>query len=168
MVTGSGRGARVSTEQVQRALQEVKDPEIPVITLEELGVLRDIRYEGERLVVVLTPTFSGCPAMHVMEREVRDRLNDLGLEGAEIRMQLDPPWTTDWLTADTRQKLREFGLSPPPRHHGDLEILFSTEAECPHCGSEDTILKNAFGPTACRAIHYCQACQQPFERFKPL
>ncbi|HFQ93544.1 MAG TPA: phenylacetate-CoA oxygenase subunit PaaJ, partial [Anaerolineae bacterium] len=116
----------------------------------------------------MTPTFSGCPALRVMERDIAAKMKELGFASVEVRTVLSPPWSSDWITEEAREKLKKFGLAPPPRHGGRIEITFYEPAACPYCGSENTAVKNDFGPTLCRAIYYCNDCQQPFEQFKPL
>jgi ring-1,2-phenylacetyl-CoA epoxidase subunit PaaD len=153
---------------VLRALQDVKDPEIPVISVVELGVIRAVRVEGGQVTVDITPTFAGCPALAVMQAEVENRVRQLGATEVQVRLVLSPPWSTDWITPAGREKLREFGLAPAPPHGGLIQIMFSGEAICPYCGSAHTTLKNSFGPTLCRALYYCHHCQQPFEQFKAL
>jgi ring-1,2-phenylacetyl-CoA epoxidase subunit PaaD len=157
-----------SIDQVWAELNRIMDPEIPVISLVELGIVREVGYEGERLVVTLTPTFAGCPALEVMKAAVLERLRELGQQSVLVRTVLSPPWTTDWIVPEARQKLKAFGLAPPALHGGDVEILFAEQAACPYCDSDDTQLKNSFGPTPCRAIYVCNSCRQPFEQFKPL
>jgi ring-1,2-phenylacetyl-CoA epoxidase subunit PaaD len=158
----------LSPGAIWRALEAVKDPEIPVVSVVELGVVRSVAVEGGRVTVTITPTFAGCPALHVMQSEIEAAVRRLGAEAVTVRLALSPPWTTDWLSDATRAKLKAFGLAPPPRHNGLIQIMFDERAECPYCGSDQTELKNAFGPTLCRALYYCHACRQPFEQFKPL
>jgi ring-1,2-phenylacetyl-CoA epoxidase subunit PaaD len=134
----------------------------------ELGVIRDVLVEADRVVVSMTPTFAGCPALHVMQVEVENRLLRLGAGEVEVRWVLSPPWTTDWITEAARAKLKSFGLAPPQRHGGLIQIIFSEDAVCPRCGSANSTLKNHFGPTLCRALYYCNECQEPFEQFKAL
>jgi len=157
-----------SLKQVWEELNRVMDPEIPVVSLVELGIVREVGYEGEQLVVTLTPTFAGCPALEVMKADVMQRLRELGLRSVLLRTVLSPPWTTDWIVPEARHKLKAFGLAPPALHGGDVEILFAEQAACLYCDSDDTLLKNSFGPTPCRAIYFCNSCRQPFEQFKPL
>ena len=159
----------VTTDAIWQLLDEVKDPEIPVVSLVEMGIIRQVELAGETVIVTMTPTFSGCPALQVMKTDIEARLRAAGIGAVEVRQVLDPPWSSDWITADARQKLKQFGLAPPPRHGGNLqEILLVDTVACPYCDSTNTTLKNSFGPTLCRAIHYCHDCQQPFEQFKPL
>lgn len=153
---------------VWAALESVKDPEIPVVSVVELGLIRQIGFDGERLVVTMTPSFIGCPALDVMQREVLQAVQRLGFEQSEVRVVHQPPWSSDWITSAGRDKLRGFGLSPAPLHGGDMAAALELAAICPYCESNDTELKNSFGPTLCRAIYFCNACQQPFEQFKPL
>lgn len=155
-------------ERVRLALQDVKDPEIPVISIIELGLLRKVEFQGGQLEVALTPTFSGCPALEVIRESVASRLAQIGYPGARVRFELAPPWSTDDISAEGRRKLQSFGLAPPQVHGGNLEVVVLEDAICPYCGSGNTVLKNSFGSTLCRTIHYCNECRQPFEGFKPL
>ena len=155
-------------DRVWQALEEVKDPEIPVISIVELGLIRQVGYSAGRLVVTLSPSFVGCPALDVMRRDVALRLQELGEEQVEIKTVFSPPWTSDWITPAGREKLRGFGLALPPYHGGDLTTVLQQAAWCPYCESQDTELKNSFGSTPCRSIYFCNSCTQPFEQFKPL
>ena len=157
----------LTEKEIWQALDEVKDPEIPVVSVVEMGIVRDVSISSGKVVVTITPTFSGCPAMHVIKTSIQERLLRLGVS-AKVRETLTPAWSSDWITDEARQKLKEFGLAPPPKHGSDLTILFSESAACPYCDSENTALKNSFGPALCRMIYYCNDCQQPFEQFKPL
>lgn len=158
----------LTSEQVWKLLDEVKDPEIPVISVVEMGIVREVEIRENEIRVTMTPTFSGCPALQVMKHEIEAKLEEAGVEKVNVVLSNDPPWSSDWITDEARQKLRTFGLAPPPRHGGILDSSLLDAAACPYCGSEDTTLKNDFGPTLCRAIFYCNACRQPFEQFKPL
>jgi ring-1,2-phenylacetyl-CoA epoxidase subunit PaaD len=158
----------VSLAEVWRILDEVKDPEIPVVSVVEMGLIRTLGMEGGALVVVMTPTFAGCPALQVIQSDIAQRLGQAGYENVSVRISLSPAWTTDWITPRAREKLRGFGLAPPPYHSGELESALAQAAICPYCGSTATSLKNGFGPTLCRAIYFCNACRQPFEQFKPI
>ena len=154
-------------EQIWLALHEVKDPEIPVVSLVEMGIVREVKIENEKAIITLTPTFAGCPAMHVMKREVEERVGAMGVE-VEVRTSLTPPWTSDWISEEAREKLKSFGLAPPLKHNGDINVILLEEASCPRCKSKNTTIKNTFGPTLCRAIFYCNECQEAFEQFKAL
>ena len=160
--------AELREEAVWRALEEVKDPEIPVVSVVEMGIVREVTVDGDRVSVKMTPTFSGCPAVHVMEAEIEKRVRQMGAEEVTVETVLHPPWTTDWITDEARQKLKAFGLSPPQKHGGNLAVTFYEPAACPYCDSKNTTVKNTFGPTLCRAIYYCNECQEPFEQFKAL
>ena len=158
----------LTPDQVWQALEDVKDPEIPVLSVIELGVIRSVEIDDSRVVVSMSPTFAGCPALDVMRAEVEARVRALGAVAVEVKVVLSPPWSTDMITDTGRARLKEFGLAPPMRHGGLIQLIFSEEAACPYCGATTTTLKNTFGPTLCRAIYYCNACQQPFEQFKGL
>src|SRR5262245_57127861 len=160
----------VTAEQVWDALAEVPDPEIPVVSLVDLGVVRDVRVEHDRVHVGFTPTFLGCPALEVMRNEIRSAIAALGAE-PEIEVIQDDSWSTDRITPEGREKLRAAGFGPPtPRANGETTLvqLQTGTFRCPYCGSTDTRLDNIFGPTPCRSIRYCNACRQPFEQFKTL
>ena len=160
----------VTEEKVWQVLETVKDPEIPVVSVVEMGIIRAVEMDGDRVTVTMTPTFSGCPALEVMQREIKTAVSTLNipLPHITVNITLSPPWSTDWMTAAARAKLKAFGLSPPPTHGGKLDIIFHDIASCPRCDGHNTSLKNSFGPTLCRAIYYCHDCQEPFEQFKPL
>jgi ring-1,2-phenylacetyl-CoA epoxidase subunit PaaD len=163
-------GELVTAEAVWAALEAVKDPEIPVISVVDLGLIRDVQVDGGRALVLMTPTFLGCPAIDVMQTEIDRRLRALGMANVEVRLILSPPWTSDWITDRGRAQLKAFGLAPPAarRPNGLIQIVLSDDATCPHCGSRRTEQKNPFGATLCRALYYCHNCQQPFEQFKAL
>jgi ring-1,2-phenylacetyl-CoA epoxidase subunit PaaD len=153
---------------VWSVLQDVRDPEIPVISVVELGVIQDVEVGADGVRVALTPTFAGCPALHVIQHEIQERLSAAGAVSVEVEILLDPPWTTDRISPEGREKLRMFGLAPAPIHAGNIELALLEPATCPYCGSQDTVLKNGFGPTACRTIHFCNSCRQPFEALKAI
>ncbi len=155
-------------DQILTALQDVKDPEIPAVSIVEMGLIADVQVEGEAVRVQITPTFAGCPAVEVMRLESERRLRALGVEDVSVQITFDPPWSSDRISAEGRRKLTEFGLAPPRRHDGHVDLIQLELVNCPYCGSADTTLESAFGPTLCRAIHYCHNCQQSFEQFKPL
>jgi ring-1,2-phenylacetyl-CoA epoxidase subunit PaaD len=158
----------LTSQHVWQILEEVKDLEIPVVSVVEMGLIRQVSLEEDRVFVRMTPTFAGCPALQLMRSEIETRLQLAGADHVEVQITLSPPWSTDWITAEARKKLKAFGLAPPPRHGGDFESLLQAAATCPYCDSQNTQLKNDFGPTLCRAIYICQDCKQPFEQFKPL
>ena len=160
----------VTAEQVWAALEEVPDPEIPVVSLVDLGVIRDVVVDGERVRVELTPTFLGCPALEVMKHALEATVESLGGE-PEVAVITDDAWTTDRISPAGREKLRAAGFAPPaPRAAGATTLvqLRSKAFRCPYCGSTDTRLENIFGPTPCRSIRWCASCRQPFEQFKTI
>jgi len=159
----------VTADDVWAALDEIPDPEIPVISLVELGVVKSVEVSGERVRIDFTPTFMGCPALDTMQRALVEKVEELGAE-AEVRVLLDDSWSTDRITPEGREKLRAAGFAPPaPRPAGKLDLVqLQTGFRCPYCGSTDTKLENIFGPTPCRSIRYCNACRQPFEQFKTI
>jgi ring-1,2-phenylacetyl-CoA epoxidase subunit PaaD len=168
----SGPATRVDLQAVWDALAEVPDPEIPVVSVVDLGIVRSVELDGERLRVELLPTFVGCPALDVIRDAVAARLAGMAAE-VQVELTFAEPWTSERITADGRRKLRDSGFAPPgPQPHGDRP-LFATiatrpQATCPWCGSPDTALENPFGPTLCRAIFWCNRCRQPFEQFKAI
>ena len=160
----------VTEAQVWAALAEVPDPEIPIISVVDLGVVRDVRVEDGRAHVEFTPTFLGCPALEVMRAQMAERVSALGVE-AEVEVVLDDSWSTDRITGEGREKLRAAGLSPPAPRETAAPTLVQLESNgfrCPYCGSRDTALENIFGPTPCRSLRYCRSCRQPFEQFKTI
>jgi ring-1,2-phenylacetyl-CoA epoxidase subunit PaaD len=161
----------LQAKEIWRALEEVKDPEIPVVSVVEMGIVREVVVNDDAVEVTMTPTFSGCPALDVMRETIEARVRAMGAAQVTVKTVLYPPWTSAWITPQAREKLRHFGLAPPPAAHasGDAQsITFFDAAVCPRCGSADTVLKNSFGPTLCRMIWYCHNCQDAFEQFKPL
>jgi ring-1,2-phenylacetyl-CoA epoxidase subunit PaaD len=160
----------VTEAQVWEALAAIPDPEIPVISLVDLGVVRDVEVRNGSVRVDFTPTFLGCPALEVMRDAMADCIRALGAE-PEIHVRMDDSWSTDRITPEGREKLRSSGFAPPaPRESGPptLVQLQSNTHRCPYCGSTETRLENIFGPTPCRSLRYCAACKQPFEQFKTI
>jgi ring-1,2-phenylacetyl-CoA epoxidase subunit PaaD len=160
----------VTAQQVWEALAEIPDPEIPVVSLVDLGVVRGVRVESGHVHVEFTPTFLGCPALEVMRDEMARRIEELGAE-PEIDVVRDDSWSTDRITPEGREKLRVAGFAPPATRGREGPTLLQLQRNafrCPYCGSNDTALENLFGPTPCRSIRYCQSCKQPFEQFKTI
>lgn len=157
-------------EQVEEAVRAVPDPEIPVITIDQLGVVREIERVGDGLRVTLTPTYSGCPAMKVMEDDVRRVCERAGVP-AEVVTRLSPAWTTDWMSEEGREALRRFGIAPPTgqKAHGPVPVGLSVrQVDCPTCGSSQTEEISRFGSTACKALRRCLSCREPFDEFKTI
>jgi ring-1,2-phenylacetyl-CoA epoxidase subunit PaaD len=155
---------------VLAALSEIPDPEIPVISIVDLGVVKDVRVEGTRVEVDVTPTFMGCPALEAMQRAMEERIAELGAE-ADVRVVLDDSWSTDRISPAGRAKLRAAGFAPPAAREAGTVTLVQLERgpfRCPWCDSTETKLENIFGPTPCRSLRYCNACRQPFEQFKTI
>ena len=157
-------------DEVWDALAEIPDPEIPVISIVDLGVVKDVRVEGDRVEVDFTPTFMGCPALDAIRAQMEDAIRALGAE-PNVNVILDDSWSTDRISPEGREKLRAAGFAPPaPRSAGPptLVRLECGTFRCPWCGSTDTKLENVFGPTPCRSLRDCNACRQPFEQFKTI
>ena len=173
------RPTSVDDARIARAwevLDGVLDPEVPAVSVRDLGIVRDVRRAGEALEVVLTPTYSGCPATEVIEHDVLAAIDAAGLGPARVTLQRAPAWTTDWITEQGRARLLAYGIAPPgPLPPGtELPLRFMPRATaapalaCPRCGSHETERLSAFGSTACKALYRCLACREPFEHFKPL
>ncbi len=164
-------GAAPTRERVLEILETVKDPEVPVVSVVELGIVRDVAIDGARVTIAITPTYSGCPAMREIEQDIRAALGEHGAHDVSIETIHAPAWTTDWIGAEAREKLRRYGIAPPgpaEQSFGGLVLLTRRRAAvvCPHCGSSNTELRSEFGSTACKAIHVCNACREPFDEFK--
>jgi ring-1,2-phenylacetyl-CoA epoxidase subunit PaaD len=172
VVTGSALDAREA--RVWSELATIRDPEIPAINLVELGVIGSVSVDDRHVEVELLPTFVGCPAIGVMQEQITERVGALGLaDQVSVRLSFDPPWTSDRITPEGRERLRLSGFAPPhiaPSPVGGMdaleELAVLSVAECPYCGSRNTTLENPFGPTLCRSIYHCADCRQPFEQFK--
>lgn len=153
--------------------ESVRDPELPMLTIADLGILRDVVEDGERVTVDITPTYSGCPAMGAIRADVTRQLHDAGYADVDVRTVLRPAWTTDWITADGRRKLAEHGIAPPsaaPAPRGPIPLTLGrrTPVACPGCGYAETVEVSRFGATACKALHRCPACGEPFESVKAI
>lgn len=158
---------QVDLQAVWQALAGVRDPEIPAVSVVDMGIIADVFAADGGIVVQMTPTFAGCPALDVMRDQIGAAVRAAGFPGVRVDVVFDPPWTTERITAEGRRKLKAFGLAPPPACHGARPQALHDVA-CPYCDSTDTSLESLFGPTLCRAIHYCNACRQSFEQFKPV
>ena len=162
----------LTADAAWRALDGVPDPEVPVISVVELGIVRGLEVtEAGAVTVTITPTYSGCPAMFEIEKDVRAALEAAGASSVEVRTVLSPAWTTDWIPESAREKLRTYGIAPPGKaDSGALGTLTRARppVPCPWCGSSATELRSEFGSTACKAIHVCTSCRQPFDEFKAI
>ncbi len=160
----------VTAERIWEALAQIPDPEIPVISLVDLGVVKDVAVEGKHVRIAFTPTFMGCPALDAMRRQMEEAVTAVGGE-PQIDVLLDDSWSTDKITPAGREKLREAGFAPPAPRGARAPSLVQLQRaifRCPYCGSTETRLENIFGPTPCRSLRYCDSCRQPFEQFKTL
>ncbi len=164
----------ISTEEkiIWTILEEVKDPEVPVLSVVDLGIIRKVEVNDEQspssVKVTITPTYSGCPAMDVINMDIRLKLLEKGYKKIQIEQVLSPAWTTDWMTEEGKRKLKEFGIAPPnPKQQFCKEEMFAEEiVECPRCGSQNTRLVSLFGSTACKSMYQCKDCQEAFDYFK--
>ncbi|MDN5854465.1 MAG: phenylacetate-CoA oxygenase subunit PaaJ [Actinomycetia bacterium] len=171
MLTSNDR----SISGARAVVADVPDPELPMVTIDDLGILRDIGYDGDTLVVTITPTYSACPAIGAIRADIDSALRNAGFDAVEVRTALHPAWTTDWISADGRRKLDEHGISPPQhgvvRPAGPVPLTLtmpSRSLRCPQCGSDDTQETSHFGSTACKSLHRCSSCGEPFEHVKEI
>lgn len=175
MVTREAGGYRREAEDhsplpadsIWAALAQIPDPEIPVVNVVEMGIVQGVQIDGGKATINMTPTFSGCPALHAIRESLEKALRELGFE-AEVKTVLSPPWSTDRITAEAKKKLEHYGIAPPKPAGPEVSLiqLELSPTRCPRCGSLDTTVKNTFGPTLCKSIHVCNACHEPFEAFK--
>jgi ring-1,2-phenylacetyl-CoA epoxidase subunit PaaD len=145
---------------------QVVDPEIPALTIADLGVLRDVTINDGCVEVAITPTYSGCPAMNMITLEIELALERQGIRHSRVRTVLSPAWTTDWMSDDGRRKLREYGIAPPQAGSGRRALFGELKVACPQCGSDDTEVLSEFGSTSCKALWRCKSCREPFDYFK--
>jgi ring-1,2-phenylacetyl-CoA epoxidase subunit PaaD len=159
----------ITSDSVYSLLEEVLDPEIPTISIVDLGIVTGVDVVSDTQVhVTLTPTFSGCPALKVMEELVIQKLHEAGISGASVTTSFAVQWNTNMISEKGLQALLKHGLAPPPKHDGYIELDVLSDTPCPLCGSRNTTLKSPFGPTLCRSLHYCNNCKNAFEGFKPV
>ena len=168
-----GQGAMGNGQRIRifGFLEEVKDPEVPALSIVELGIVRDVEIDHGNVTVVVTPTYSGCPAMHAIEEDIRTALAAKGFPNVRIKTIYAPAWTTEWMTDAAKEKLRAYGIAPPGHLVQDAPIAIMRRrdaVQCPFCGSSDTRHTSEFGSTSCKALHVCNACTQPFEEFKAI
>ena len=148
-------------------LQHVKDPEIPAISVVELGVVRSVDvYADGKAIVTITPTYTGCPAMQLFVAEIRAAMHEQGFDDLVVETVYSPAWTTDWISAEAKEKLRQYGIAPPVKSASDDPFAEPPAVPCPRCGSEHTTLRSQFGATGCKALYVCEDCREPFEYFK--
>ena len=157
--------------RIWKILEEVYDPEIPVLTILDLGIVRDVKFDHSFPAlggwkIIITPTYSGCPAMDVIAMNIRMALIKNGFDNISIVHQLSPAWTTDWMTEEGKEKLKSYGIAPPVSKTFDSDYLKNLPVECPHCRSKNTKLISRFGSTACKALYQCENCREPFDHFK--
>lgn len=156
-----------NTEHIWELLEQISDPEIPVLSIIDLGVVRDVRQQGDRYEIDITPTYSGCPAMNMIEAEIKILMSSHQI-AADVKLVLSPAWTTDWMSENGKQKLKKYGIAPPQDEQLTLDTLFGQpdKIECPLCNSKNTELISQFGSTACKALYKCKDCLEPFDYFK--
>jgi ring-1,2-phenylacetyl-CoA epoxidase subunit PaaD len=160
---------KISTVFIYQLLETVMDPEVPVLSVVDLGIIRDVKMLDEKVEIIITPTYSGCPAMDVIRINIRLALLENGVKNFEIKTILSPAWTTDWMTENGKEKLKAFGIAPPnSNQHVCSPDAFQKEeiVQCPHCNSFHTTLISSFGSTACKALYKCEDCREPFDYFK--
>ncbi|MGL9620079.1 1,2-phenylacetyl-CoA epoxidase subunit PaaD [Bradyrhizobium sp. U531] len=165
MVMAPGRDSELR-QRAWDAAASVVDPEIPVLTIADLGVLRDVALDGDHVEVAITPTYSGCPAMNMIALEIELALERAGFRQPKVRTVLSPAWTTDWMSDEGRQKLRAYGIAPPQASNSRRALFGEQAVACPQCGSENTELLSEFGSTSCKALWRCKSCREPFDYFK--
>jgi ring-1,2-phenylacetyl-CoA epoxidase subunit PaaD len=156
---------RLQADEIRALLSEIPDPEIPVISIQELGILRDVKFDGKNFIVTITPTYTACPAMPLIENQIREKLAGEGIHNVKVITIYSPAWSTDWLSEGAKNKLKEYGIAPP-RHSSCLKLSTDSKIHCPRCNSLNTEMISRFGSTACKALYRCNSCKEPFEYFK--
>ena len=162
MVTTSN----IETKKIWTILEQVTDPEIPVLTIADLGIVRDVKINGDEVEIIITPTYTGCPAMDMIAMNIKLALLENGYSNIKISSVLAPAWTTDWMTEDGKRKLKEYGIAPPEGGPGRFQRPGSSPIPCPQCNSTNTRCISEFGSTACKALYQCNDCKEPFDYFK--
>jgi ring-1,2-phenylacetyl-CoA epoxidase subunit PaaD len=158
----------MDTQKIREAIATVMDPEIPVLSVVDLGIITDVVLEQGKVRVLMTPTFSGCPAIRLMEKQVKEAVEALGYTDVTVETNFDTTWSSNRISEKGREIIKNFGLAPPPKYEGQPDLSLLQHTTCPHCNSENTTMKTPFGPTLCRSMHYCYDCLQAFEQFKPI
>ncbi|MGB5005821.1 MAG: 1,2-phenylacetyl-CoA epoxidase subunit PaaD [Ferruginibacter sp.] len=162
MVTSSN----IETKKIWTILEQVTDPEIPVLTIADLGIVRDVKINGDEVEIIITPTYTGCPAMDMIAMNIKLALLENGYSNIKISSVLAPAWTTDWMTEDGKRKLKEYGIAPPVGDPGRFQRPGSAPIQCPQCNSSNTRCISEFGSTACKSLYQCNDCKEPFDYFK--
>ncbi len=157
-----------SVEEIYKILEAVKDPEIPVLSVIDMGIVRNVEISPQETRVTITSTYTGCPAMDLIESQIKEELEKSGVEKVSVNLTLHPPWTTDWINKDALKRLEEFGIAPPVKGTADKRALFeeAPKPRCPKCKSKDTLMVSVFGSTACKSQYKCNSCLEPFDYFK--
>lgn len=157
-------------QEILDFLEEVKDPEIPVLSVTDLGIVRNVEVDAEGAIVTITPTYTGCPATHIIEEDIRSKLKEKGVSNFIIKTTISPAWTTDWISEEGRRKLKEYGIAPPEENSPDKSLLSNKPkvVHCPRCHSVNTEMVSFFGSTPCKALYVCKDCKEPFDYFKCL
>jgi ring-1,2-phenylacetyl-CoA epoxidase subunit PaaD len=158
----------ITEEDILQALTEVADPEIPVLSVVDMGIISNIEIKQDDITVSMTPTFVGCPAIDFMKKSIYDKLTEKGYSSVNVLVDMDTPWTSDKMSPEAKDKLEKFGIAPPTALESELTAEMLDKVRCPHCKSTDTTLNSPFGSTLCRAIRFCYNCKQGFEQFKPV
>lgn len=153
-------------EDIFRILSVIPDPEIPVVSIYEMGMLRDVLTSDKGYEIILTPTYTGCPAMGIIEQDIKMTLKENGVFPVSVKLVYDPAWTTDWMSDEAKEKLRVYGIAPPLHSSCNQDVFTNNIIKCPRCGSENTALLSRFGSTACKSLYRCNSCKEPFEYFK--
>ena len=158
----------ITREIIEKILEQIPDPEIPVISIVDLGIVRDIILDGQKVIVNITPTYSGCPAMMAIQNDIVSRLKEEGIDEVEVRLVFDEVWTTDWIHEEAKERLRVYGIAPPEKSSQDKSLITGKPriVNCPRCGSSNTSVVSQFGSTACKALYRCEDCREPFDYFK--
>lgn len=156
----------VTKEQIFQILSAIPDPEIPVVSIQEMGMLRDVIVTGKGYEIILTPTYTGCPAMGIIADDIKQTLRKYKIGPVNVKLVYDPAWTTDWMSVEAREKLRKYGIAPPLHSSCATQPFKAGNVQCPRCHSGNTVLLSQFGSTACKALYKCNNCKEPFEYFK--
>lgn len=157
-----------SEKDIWKALETVMDPEIPVLSVVDLGIITDVKIENEKAEIKMTPTFTACPAIKLMEKQIYEAVKNIGFETVDVETNFDVSWNSNRISEKGKKIIKNFGLAPPPKHDGNPDLSMIEQSNCPHCDSKNTTMKTPFGPTLCRSMHYCYDCLEAFEQFKPI